>query len=982
MSLKRTALQFIFISVSIIADITGKDECPSRQYLERGTMGSINCAFPEDVCAILWYNTTHFTQFESIISYVESAKSGSGFLSGEYDIHANGSLVIRNVSLQHETVFTVAILDTCVGENPRYITIRVIITVTPETLYPVVDGCGYQTLCVLQVLEGNKLTCTVAQVRPQIFLEWKQLNGSSSVTLYDQKYTADVDGDTFNVTVTSVYRVMGPSMETVAVACNSFHEKITRFNRSTLVVLNIIEDQPTNAFQDTRNPQQLMVIILCVLLFILFGVIICIVYYKRRESKRKKDLQKEDTRVSVKIDIEDVEMKERTKEEEKPLLRNKDDIKNELTRQLKETYKDYVNDVKPIPYKTHRKFHVNDVFVECQVKFLPSNQDIPEDYDSTGNAMSYRDIFNHSPDKPDRIILEADPGHGKSTLTLQFVNEWCNSTSGSFFKTVDILILLKLREIRENLSIFAAIRKYILPDDTTLSENDIANSIEQSSNVVIILEGFDEFLDKENDNDIMKMINRKILQNTLVVLTTRSSSLPKTYAPSTKRFKLIGFDDKAQSAYIARVCEGNKKYAKKINDTLYKNPVMKELCKIPLFLAMFVHMSHDDKGTENIQSFTSSVSYVIACFHSHMRNKSSSKDKMRQFEREHASVDKVAFFGLRESEQSTFWGKDKVITEIGEDVYNHFTCTGIFVESDVLDTSANQNLHPIQYKAQVRFLHKIFREWYAAHHVINCIATQDSAQRTQYLEKLNPFVFPSLYLFSCGLNPEGCGFIINYLESHDSYHAFTNVCILEQVTSGSSKQKLKERSPLEVNMNLSEIFLIQCSSLRLLELASKYKIPIEHVKIDGGIFPSAVSSDRLVLTSELSIPPLITMKKLSMNFNNQDISKERIEAFLHYFSLCSQLKQLELQHILMPKQLQWSALPHLRSKQIEVTWYPGSGAVYNLDLEDGVWKNTGSGDQEINDEMYEREKTYIEEKRKERARQRWTKARNVILFTS
>lgn len=975
MSLKRTALQFVFISASVLADIHGKDQCPSPQYLELGKMRSINCAFTEDVCAVLWYNTTHFTQFESIISYVESAKSGSGFLSGEYDIHANGSLVIRNVSLQHETIFTVAILDTCEGENPRYFSISIIITVTPETLYPVVDGCGHQMPCVLPVLEGNKLTCTVAQVRPQILLEWEQLNGSSSVTLSDQKYIADLDGDTFNVTVTSLYRVMDPSMERVAVACNSFHEKITRFNRSTMVVLNMIED--------TRNPPHLMVIILCVSCVLTLGVIIIYtVCYKRRKSTRKRDLQKEATGVSGKIDIEDVEMKERTKQEEKPLFRNIGDIKHEFSSQLKEAYKDYVNDVKPIPYKTHRKFHVNDVFVECQVKFLPSNQDTPEDYGSTGNAISYKDIFTHSPDKPDRIILEADPGHGKSTLTLQFVYEWCNSTPGSFFETVDILILLKLREIKENLSISGAIKKYILPEDSSLNENDIANSIEHSSNVVIILDGFDEFLDKENDNDIMKTINRKIFQNTLVVLTTRSSCLPTTYAPSTKRFKLIGFQDDVQSAYIARVCGGNEKYTKKINEALYKNPVMKELCKIPLFLAMFVHMSHDVEEAKNIQSFTSSVSYVIACFHSHMRNKSNNKDKMGQFEREHASVDKVAFFGLLESEQSTFWGKDSVIREIGKDVYNHFIRTGIFVESDVLETSVNQNLCPTQYKSQVLFLHKIFREWYAAHHVINCIATQDSTQRIQYLERLNPFVFPSLYLFLCGLNPKGCGFIINYLESHGNYRPFANVCILEQLMSGSSKQTLKERSPLEVNINLSEIFLILCSSLRLLELASKYKIPIEHVKIDGRIVSSPVSSDRLVLTSELSLPALRTLKKLSINFNNQDISKEPIEAILHYSSLCSQLKLLEFQHILMPKQLQRSVLPDLRSKQIEVTWYPGSGALYNLDLEDGVWKNTGSGDQEINDEMYEREKTYIEEKRKERARQRWTKARNVIRFTS
>lgn len=62
-----------------------------------------------------------------ILYFKNSVKSGTGFTSGEYDVLENGSLVIRNVSLNHEHNFTVAYIR-FQHEAAVYFNIEVIVT--------------------------------------------------------------------------------------------------------------------------------------------------------------------------------------------------------------------------------------------------------------------------------------------------------------------------------------------------------------------------------------------------------------------------------------------------------------------------------------------------------------------------------------------------------------------------------------------------------------------------------------------------------------------------------------------------------------------------------------------------------------------------------------------------------------------------------------------------------------------------------------
>lgn len=237
------------ITVSILCmaalntDVYGNEDCKSPQYLERGTRGMIHCSFYEDYYGIFWYNTKNIGETESFISCVQSVKDGKGYVSGEYDITFNGSLMIQLVTLEHENTYTVLKVNTEL-DLPSYFVINVTVTVTPANSYPHVEGCNVQNPCIIDVPREGILTCTVAKIRPELSLEWKQLDVSSPVLFYDQKFTTQEEQGVFNLSLSSRYLVTDLSSEPIFVTCNSFRTDTTIFDRSTEVALKVYEIDP------------------------------------------------------------------------------------------------------------------------------------------------------------------------------------------------------------------------------------------------------------------------------------------------------------------------------------------------------------------------------------------------------------------------------------------------------------------------------------------------------------------------------------------------------------------------------------------------------------------------------------------------------------------------------------------------------------------------------------------------------------------
>lgn len=498
--------------------------------------------------------------------------------------------------------------------------------------------------------------------------------------------------------------------------------------------------------------------------------------------------------------------------------------KQKFLHSLKKTYKLQYDAVQPIPYIKDRLYRVDKVFIEGGIEIY-----IAED-DQWVGIKSYKGIFTDPRIKSTRRIIQAEAGYGKSTSTLQLAYDWCKGVKDSPLKDVDILILLRLRQLGGITSIFEAIKRLLVPDDQQIKSTDIKNIIESCTSVEILLDGYDEYPDQDTEtgSDVERIITGEMFPMINVSITTRY--IPKEFDQDiTKHVKFTGFDDTAREKYILKAVTDNKRKVRKIKEALQANPILDDLCEVPLLFVMFAHMSHEEKEFLDCKSVTDFFRYMMKCFHSHMRNKrrnNNTEPYNSQFEIEHTELDKVAFEGLANENQQLSWDKKIVYARLGEGLYNHYLALGLLVEITVVVMSENirQEEHTI---IEVHFYHKLFCEWFAAFRLVKIVAaTEDATKVKEVLDKFDPNDLQYLFRFSCGIDSKNGSKIVTYLKRRQYCRNFAILCIMEQTEEMDEDIKgiVTEVCSEEIKLQTSDSKYLQRSTIQVLYIASRTEV--------------------------------------------------------------------------------------------------------------------------------------------------------------
>ncbi|KAJ8019076.1 NLR family CARD domain-containing protein 4 [Holothuria leucospilota] len=506
---------------------------------------------------------------------------------------------------------------------------------------------------------------------------------------------------------------------------------------------------------------------------------------------------------------------------------------------LKLAYERLYRAIQPIPYIRDRLFCVNEVFVEGGIVFnnvsdksgYSGELTLNQNQTRNKSLKSYTELFDDDIVPSKRVIVEGEPGYGKSTLTLQAAYDWCERKSSSL-KGAELLILLPLRLLKGITSFYEAIKLFILPSDCTLTTSDIEGIISSCSSVVIILDGYDEYPDMNNDlkSHIKEIIKGKMFSHFKVILSTRSGCLPQNLDPRTIRVRLTGFDEDARDRYVRMaVVGGSSERTKDIRQNLEKNPIMCDLCQVPLFFVMVAHMAHESTDIYKCNSVTSFFKYMIHCFYSHMWKKgeemgavsrSDTADKRRLY--------KLAFDGLTGGEQNIVWEKIEFCREVGTECFEELIRTGILVEEKILEINMTTELSVSEYiqeKIIVRFYHKLFAEWYAAHYVSERASSFFAFFLSRTLRRVNPIDLQFVFRFACGLKPSCTKRIANYLRKIDGGKSFATLCILEQ-TGGTDDilDTVRDMCSSTVEFSSQDSQLLHRSRTQLFDIAAKNQV--------------------------------------------------------------------------------------------------------------------------------------------------------------
>lgn len=904
-----------------------------------------------DFLFLVWKKKSLFgDNYDTILYSILGEEGFQKILMDDFETNEDGSLILQRVGVNHEGLYS------CIYSNgvvDGYVLYNIAVYVNPLIMYPIVEGCNQQQQCVKEVTREGNLTCSVSGIRPEVKLEWVTDSESPlDITFTNQQLRTNKNQDTFDITTTTTYHINTASKSRLTVKCQMSGPNSAIFQHATKVEL-LIDHGGSEQTEPKGNGAWIIATVITALVILIIVGLITVLYKFR--SNNGSTLTDKGSPVMV------------------PLLPNSSDYKakrDTFISQLRGKYEDLYSSIRPIPHILNTLHCVDDIFVEGGISLVNKRSG------KLDRLKTYRDILNDENVKSTRYILEGEPGVGKSTLSLQLAYDWCNGIPVCSDKEIELLILLRLRQFGGVESIYRAIKQFLLPKDSHITETDVKTIVENSESCVIVLDGYDEYPEQNNEisSNIDNIIDRKILQQFPVILTTRVGCLPKKFAPITKVLRLTGFDDKARELYIRKVFKDRgRNTVDEIEKRLKENPFLGALCEVPLFFAMFVHVCYDYESPEKFKTVTSFFRHTVSCFHSHLKNKMNDENvkSFEIFELKHYELDKLAFESLNKKCRDIVWDKQLLCSRIGREFYDQYRLIGMLVEETFcyIDEKPGEiNSELVQNKTQVRFYHNLFCEWYAAHFLVHYGKKPEvnfdprdgindstgTVTREVNLDNLEPVNHQYVFRFACGLSSVTADKIFQYLKSRYGGDRFETLCILEKTGEFENiKSEIVDMCSSPVTVHDNHTKLQQRSTIQLLEIASSKQIPITQLRLENCFSTVDVAKKELQLKSGVTVSNLNSLKELHIEASSTEIGRKEAKDILRYSETCESLSTLKFVDCLPPKNIDVESLQGLRSRDVRATWDTYFSASYRLNLQSGFWQHedgTMMTDDEYKDE--------------------------------
>ncbi|XP_071831344.1 uncharacterized protein [Apostichopus japonicus] len=906
--------------------------------VEKGTSLYLECSI--DVETAVWKKRDSKSTYHDVAVFVKDVIINVFMES--VTVNNNGSLTIPDVKIHHDGLYV------CIHEGGEEIKVHnVTVIVLPTPSYPVVERCNHDKYCVLEGKNDGELLCRVNSILPVIRLEWRAYDSPEMITFSNQTITIEENGDLYDIYLRANYQIQSEfSNKQITLECFATGENSTYFDLNTKIDLFL-----TDLLIEGRKVVTFSSISVAVVLVI--AVIFIIIFYCVVKRARARKARKRGKRTQYAMELGE------TTSHERDLLIGTNN-KEQFIEQLKTTYDDQCNSIQPVPYLKDKRYRVNDVFVDGSLKMKTSNS---LDRNSMSESrITYRDIFDDSPEKGTRYIIEGQPGYGKTIFTLQLAYEWCKNIKKSPLRKFKLLILLRLREVSSGLSFFETIKQLLLPIDTSLDVSEINNIIYQSSSTLIVLDGYDEFVDIRTKSDINDIIARKMLQKATVILTTRSNKLPEAYPAQVNRIELTGFDKMSQQNYMRKILGIDDGAVQRTIEDCLNNPILDDIFKVPQCFAVFTALIkqgdiHD--GLSSVELFR----YAIASFHYHFLNKGKIDEntilEKVTYELENKELTLLAFDSLCECETYKYWKRKSLSERLGEECLEYFIKVGILIEDDIAASLDESDSGFIGKGQRVRFSHNLFAEWYAAQYVANSISsstrTETYQNKDNFLYSLDPYNLEYLFRFACGLNERAAEIIIGYLNEVRNEKKLAILCSLEQSGNVANFRKIITDLCKEViQVDSLDTKLMQRATLQLLTIAAKSKIPILSLSLDECLQYIDHDKGEIYITYDLRMPNLDTLQKLTINDKRRRFSEDEVSGILKFSSRCSKLECLRFENCLLPQRLKDPSL-----KSLNVLWC-ATGTWYKLDNVLGTWK-TKDFEKTMTQRGYDNEVSFCEQ---------------------
>ena len=202
---------------------------------------------------------------------------------------------------------------------------------------------------------------------------------------------------------------------------------------------------------------------------------------------------------------------------------------------------------------------------------------------------------------PRAVLIEGDPGMGKTTYCNKLAFDWATGNAGKDFLKFKLVLLVRCCDINSNLQ--DAIAAQVLPSDITEQEQEkFFDFIKHNqSNVLLVLDGLDE-LPSGKLPELQDIIKGKstMLHKCSLVVTARHEAGVEVVKYCDTLLEIEGFTSTDASEFIKKFFEGKgeqgAKTAQNLLDKLEEDQSLKELIANPLNTALICLLCEDSEG--------------------------------------------------------------------------------------------------------------------------------------------------------------------------------------------------------------------------------------------------------------------------------------------------------------------------------------------------------------------------------------------------
>ncbi|XP_071843408.1 uncharacterized protein [Apostichopus japonicus] len=693
---------------------------------------------------------------------------------------------------------------------------------------------------------------------------------------------------------------------------------------------------------------------------------------------------------------------------------------------LQQKMKSWFETMTPVPWMKSCQWKSNDLFIASRLVLKNSGSKISSREVDRKCKLHYLDIFTDERLKAEtRIIVEGQPGSGKTMLSSQLAYDWCCG------KLMDIPMVIYLPlKIVDDMTIIQAIKMFYTRKDIPITEEDIESMLNSGKKkVYLILDGLEEYNGGTKDgspSEVMRVMTKEKLPNCIVIITARTDYAK--HLPPGPMLKIGSFGEDERNEYIGKLFSADVKRQEEVKELIDNVPFILDLCNVPLLFVLLVHnidrLGKLQEGQlDRVSPFVKAIVDILCSVQdeednqSHLFNQqleSVCEEDESRLESEvsiepHITLEELAFNGLCKGNQQLFWQKNfvdrcvsnsKTWTDAGllvveegtpdlqtesgsgspqnDSISDESNVTteinrGVSLEPDILASVNQSESNPIlesteeksepllnrktpkYISLQVKFLHKLIQEWFAAQYLALLFWGHKSTEHhyiyqlfREHLDNIDPADLHYVLRFTCHICPPSFHVIASFLmrdfktgDGEIPDYIMNCICLCFAEYDGYKGHKFKDIVKEvcrrdSVNFSSEDSRLLLRSKVSMLTFASRSQIPIKCLKLSDVV--EKITEKALILKADVSLGVLNTLRAIEVNRWDQKLIQQDYKDLIKFII---NNEKVEVARLLLPSPpvavKDEKDLNNLQSRNISVEWIIGEHLIHTLNVTTGEW---------------------------------------------